>query len=199
MAWNPAQDIPTPDDERVYFDYVDWMILTNRDEWMSNARPDHAVYIMKKFFENANEKVRVFTGKLNQKQDGVDVWADAGVIEAARIFLSGPGTQLLVVADEGKIDAESPWAHPLLGALRSFAGQGKLKIRSASKVSTDFLDKHDLRKHFILMDNRGIRLETNQEKTKAHVNFNSKRIIKEQYGWIFDDVLFSVGQSLLPA
>lgn len=200
MAHNLRHTAPSPENERVYFDYVDWMILTNRDEWMSNAKPEHAVYIMQKFFENATERVRVFTGKLKQQQDDVAVWSDQGVIQAAHEFLSKARTQLLIVADERKIDAEYPNLHPFLHTLRKFAGQSnKMQIRSANKVSIDFLDKHDLRKHFMLMDNRGIRLETNQEKTKAHVNFNNKRTVEEQYSWIFDDVLFSVGHPLFPA
>ena len=179
------------DEELFYFDYVDWMIRERRNEWLSNAKPEHAVYIMRKFFENATEKIRVFTGRLKQYKGDISVWADPDVIEAARGFLNKSGTQLLIVSEDGEIDNEP---HPFIQTLRDFAGQGKMQIRTADKVSIRFLKKHDICRHFVLMDNRGIRLETDPSKTQAHVNFNMNKSYSETYGWVFDEVLFDVAQ-----
>ena len=189
------------EEEVFYFRYVDEMVRSERDEGLSNAKPEHAAYIIRKCLEGATEKVRVFTGRLKQHKDDIAVWADNGVIEAAREFLGKPDTQLLVVAEEGNIDADAPNAHPLIRELTNAKERGglmgKLLIRTADKVSVKFLKERDLCRHFVLMDNRGIRLETNPAKTQAHVNFNMNKSYSEAYGWVFDEVLFDVAQPFL--
>ena len=188
------------DDERFYFRYVDRMISQNRDEWLSNAKPAHAVYIMARFFDHACETIRIFTGNLKTHQDDFPVWGNAGVIAAAKRFLGNPGTQLLVVTEESDLDAESTESHPLIAALIKFAdsdeAKGRAVVATAHANAIKFLNDHDACRHFMLMDNTAIRLETDPEKTQAHVNFGNEKFA-DGYADLFDKVLFGMGYQKL--
>lgn len=164
--------------ERAYFDYVDEVMARGKDERFSNGKPWHAVYLIFKFLQAAQQRVRIFSGTLvRSTDDGVRVYDEPRVIEAACGFLRRKGTALRI-ALEKDIDSpgHDPNRHPLVAAVRHLKEdeqlRGSLEIRRVNEETLDSLRERDVLHHMMLMDERGWRLETDPNPTdvKAIVN-----------------------------
>ena len=164
--------------ERAYFDYVDGVMARGKDERFSNGKPWHAVYLIFKFLQAAQQRVRIFSGTLvRTTHDGVQVYDEPRVIEAACGFLRRPGTALRIALEK---DIDSPDhdadRHPLVTAVRQLKDQdrlrGCLEVRRVNEETLDSLRERNVLHHMMLMDERGWRLETDPNPTdvKAIVN-----------------------------
>ncbi len=73
---------------------------------------------------------------------------------------------------------------------------GLLEIRQASRDAIDFLRSRNYCHHWMVMDERAYRLETDTEQVKAHVNFGDS-ITVGALTTIFDHLLYPTGKDLI--
>ena len=191
---NPFDETTWNDEDRSYFEYVSRMLDEERETWFSNGKPDHAVYLIAEFFKRADKNVRLFTNQMTREtQDKFPVYANPGLIDALKAFLSREGTCFSVIT-EGSLDKEGDKTdHPIVRAIKDFKKDGKLigklEIRQAIPNIISLFKEQDICNNFIVMDQRAIRLETDPDEVKAHVNFGSKKVSKV-YIDIFDKYLW---------
>ena len=190
------------DDSRIYFNNVDAMLLNPKDYFFSNDRLWHALYLIVKFFECAESRVRIFSGKLTRKSDEFDlkIYENQNVIEAVCRFLAKPNTQLnIVVQDEIDVDAgQDASSHPLIKAVVASRPKGCLTLCQANKSSLDKLKKHDMLRHMMIVDRFAWRLESGSSASlvKADVGIGDESFAR-QLSKLFDGVLFRPGRKLL--
>ena len=171
-------------EDHTYYRIVDEAFNSPHRRLISNGKPEHAAYLIRKFFEKAEATVRLFSGRLSREigKPPVPVFADPAVIDAARRFLQKKGTDLkVVVADE--LDRDDGGSHPFLDAIRDEAKwgflRGKLEVRRAPEEARR-------RPHFLLMDDSALRFETDSEKVKAVVVMNDRGKLFTQASDSFD-------------
>ena len=165
------------EDERQYFRIIDQACEEKRDALLSNGQPAHAVYIIHKFLENAQQSVRLFTGQLLCSLNGVPVYQNTHIIQAALAFLGKPNTTLSVILEKD-IDVPpngQPQDHPFIQEVTAAKErgeiQGSLKVYRAPKEHIDILHEVNFSYHWMVMDEQAYRLEKDKEKATAFVNF----------------------------
>lgn len=193
-TWNDA--------ERYYFANVDEALGTATNVVISNGRPQHAVYLIEKFFRNAEHAVRLFSGRLSRTYGSVSVYTNPRVVEAAAVLLRRVNSRLSIVI-ENKIDVEPTQTvadHPLARMASELKERGELRgrleVRQASGNAIDFLRNKDYCHHWMVMDHRAYRLETDTEQVKAHVNFGDLATAGALVT-IFDQLLYPTSTDLL--
>ena len=140
---------------------------SKQERVISNGKPEHAAYLLRKFFEKAEQHVRLFSGNLAQHMDYVPIFAAPEIIDAARTFLRKHGAKLSVVV-AGDVEVET---HPFIRGMREEAEwgflRGSMTMAKASDEDAGFF-------HFQVMDDRVCRVETREEGSsiKALVGFN---------------------------
>lgn len=181
------------EDERKYFEIIDQACLSKKDALLSNGRPEHAVYIIHKFLENAQQKVRLFSGQLLCTLEDVSVYGNPYIIEAAKAFLREPRTTLSVILEK-EIDVapeKSPQDHPLIQAVvaakEEEAIQGSLKVYRVLEEFSKILKESNFAYHWMVMDEQAYRLENDTEKATAFVNFGDT-VKATRLGNLFDDI-----------
>ena len=187
------------EDERRYFHYVDEALARREDKVISNGRVEHAAYIIHKFLTHAESKVRLYSGKLSRRYNGFRVFDNDHVIQAAKKFLAHPGCELMIAIESG-VDVESGESvadHPFVRAIeeahRSGQIHGRLEIRQAPEAGKTFLQNHNFRNHWMVMDDAAYRLETNTGQAGAHVNFNDRKMARA-LALLFDRFLYRDGR-----
>ena len=164
-TWTPA--------EETYFGIVDSALEASENLAISNGKPQHAVYLLHAFLANTERTLRVHSGRLARFIDGgkVAAFEDPAVLDGAHTLLSrqGAGFQALIEAD-----LEGP-DHPLVELAKDMKTKGtlrgKLEIRKASANAKKALNDANFRFHWMVMDRRAFRLETDPERGRATVNF----------------------------
>ena len=199
---DPFDDTTWSEAERIYFNEVDRAFDVSEDISISNGRPEHAIYLIHKFLIHARSIIRLFTGSLSRTHNGVVAYANPHITEATRRFLRRPGSRFVIVTqDEVDVDdGQSPDDHPLVLAAKDAerAGQlrGVLELGRASPEVVEFLREEEVLQHFILMDNRAYRLETDPDQATAFVHFGdagATNILSN----VFDDILWSEATRLV--
>ena len=190
------------DAERYYFANVDEALETARNVVLSNGRPQHAVYLIEKFFRNAQHVVRLFSGRLSRTYGGVSVYTNPRVVDAAADLVGRANCKLSVIVEE-EIDVEpgQPVAdHPLARMASALKTRGEMRgrfeVRQASRTAIDFLRRKDYCHHWMVMDRRAYRLETDTEQVKAHVNFGDSTTAGALVT-IFDQLLYPSSKDLI--
>ena len=189
-----------PPEEKVYLENAERLLASGQTGWIANGRPEHAAFLIAKFFEYAKEAVRIFSGGLTRadKKTGYEIYANQGIIDALMDFLSKPGKKCSIILEEG-LDLDDEGEHPMIEAVKKLDTKGEMKgefkLATASDEILKLLRKHKACTHFMLMDERALRLETNQERVKAHVTFGETDT-SEVLAKLFDMVL--VPQSSTP-
>ena len=187
--------------ERVYFEKVDSALERRTNLLFSNGLPEHAVYLIEKFFANAKKKVRLFSGSLRRTIGGVDVYGNPRVAMAVEKMLTGGVSLQIVLQKAMDVDVNETWVdHPLvrIGDRLNDAGRvsGSLEIRQSSQASIKHLEKFKFLNHWMVMDRTAYRLETDIRKTTAHVNFGDSEMAGALAD-IFDNVLFGSAERLV--
>ena len=166
-----------PEAEAIYCKVVDDMFDSAEDFAISNGKPEHAAYLIYKFLRNAKSSVSLFSGCLEQVKDGVPIYRDPHILDAARRFLRRSGSMLRIVL-QNPIDAASADQHPLVEAIwRDSEAQqtrGTLEIRQASAGVISGLKRGEFLYHFLVMDGRAHRVETDPHKPEAFANFGDR-------------------------
>lgn len=158
------------EEEQLYFDMIDRVAKDSSDQVISNGRPAHAVYLLHKFFEIAEQNIKIFTGRLSQAHDGVLAYANPKLADAAVNFLQKASTSLsIVIADRLDVaEGENGSNHPFLNRIWNSEPKGQFEVYEASKNESPILPYH-----FLVMDGSAIRVEMNTEDVTAIASFNS--------------------------
>ena len=138
-TWNSA--------EHYYFEKVDDALKNAQNVLISNGRPQHAVYLIEKFFRNAEHAVRLFSGQLSRTYGGVSVYANSHVVSAAEhLITQAGGTLTIVVEKELDVEGNQHAAdHPLARMAAKAKSEGRLRglleIRKAPSDAVSFLER----------------------------------------------------------
>ncbi len=195
---DPFDEATWSEDERFYFTSVDQMLREGFSDDFSNGKPWHAVYIIAAFLREATQCVRLFSGKLIQyTPDGVAIYAEPHVVDAAKTLLTRDGSELKIVLEDS-IDVDDGRAvrkHPLIEGVRRLEKDGRLNgrldVRRATKTDLEFLREHNFLHHMMVMDQRSWRLETDPDPddVRARVKIGDKWGART-FARVFDEVLF---------
>ena len=197
---DPFDDRTWDEHERLYFREIDLAQERKLNMLISNGKPEHAAYLIDKFFQHAQSDIRLFSGRLSRTLDGVEMYGNPHIRGTAK-GLFERGCQVRIVLAE-HIDAPNhdPNQHPLVEIANSVEGRGQMKgrldIRMACRDSTAFLKENRYLHHWMVMDDHAYRLETDTGAVKAHVNFNDGKAA-DALTSIFDDLLFERGKPLV--
>ena len=174
---DPFNPTTWDEDAKTYFGIIDKACAEKKDALLSNGQPAHAVYIIRKFLENARQSVRLFTGQLLCALEDVPVYQNMHIIKAARTFLGKSGTTLSVILEK-EIDVPLGGQlqdHPLIQAVAAAKEkgeiQGSLKVYQALEEHLNILRETNFAYHWMVMDEQAYRLEKDTEKATAFVNF----------------------------
>lgn len=200
-ALNPFDDRTWDEHERLYFREIDLAQKKKLDMLISNGKPEHAAYLIDKFFRHAQSDVRLFSGQLSRTMGGVEMYGHPHIREAARGLFKRGCRMYIVLEDPIDAPNHDPDRHPLvtianeLKERRHLHMDSLLDIRMADSKSTAFLEKHGYLHHWMVMDDHAYRLETDTGTVKAHVNFNDEKAA-DALTSIFDNLLFDLGTPL---
>ena len=181
-AVNPFDPDTWTEEERFYFEYVDEKLDAKENVGISNGKPIHAVYLIEGFLSRATQQVRLFSGKLSRtSESGTPIYADPHVAAAALKFLSKEGSRLTVVLEKD-IDVEAeqsvedhPLVNEILAAKERNEVAGTFELCQISDEALQFLDRHEVHNHLMILDEQAYRIETDLEEFKAHVNFGDTK------------------------
>ena len=199
-----AVDVGSPDpfdpntwseEQKWYFNTIENALAQGQDLRISNGKTEHAVFLVERFLSHADSSVRLFSGRLSRNtSEGVAVYANPHVLKAVRKAL-GSGVRIEIVLEE-ELDAEGgvPTKHPFVRTALDLRKEGSLTglllLLKADPDALDDLRKHDFQFHWMTMDDRAYRLETDTENTIADVNFGQPELTGALNG-IFGDVLLA--------
>ena len=173
------------EEERRYFAMIDRVAMDRSDQIISNGRPAHAVYLLHKFFEIAEEQIRIFTGSLPQSFDHVQIYGNQCLADAAVGFLQRANSSVQVMI-AGKLDvAEGQHSrdHPFLSRIWNSDIQGRFEVALASDEIDDLLPYH-----FLVMDRTAMRVEMDPEDATAIASFNNSDVV-ESLTSLFDSYM----------
>jgi len=178
-------------EQRRYFEYIHRCALLSKDQWISNGKPSHAIFLVGKFLELATSKVRILSGSLKRESDietvgnggKLPIYADTGLLDRVENFLTQDEGVELSIITERPIDLppEAELAeHPLIKRVLSLKEQGRLKGRFALRqLSYPDAFVKSFGHHFAVMDQDAYRLETDTDNAKAVANFGREDKPKE--------------------
>lgn len=147
---------------------------------IANGSAFHARILITKLFEIAEEEVQIVSGRLTDvNPKGVDVYGYQPAIDAARKFLTAPGTLLSIIAQTGAID-QGPDNRFLKEVINDVHRNGTVQIYVPKAGTLD-----ESVPHFMVADHSAYRLETgkdalpSEEAIKAIANFGDAKTGKE--------------------
>ena len=185
-------------DTEAYFNAFNDRVYSSKPDLLGNSNPAHAVYVIKRFVDLAQQRVRMYTGSLQRVSDrpgytGLRIYSDPNLIESFRAFLSkSPGNSLQIVIED-EIDGQSN-SHPLVEYFKSISKEdescGKVELRKVSGKFRKAMEEKDLNRHMVLVDDTYMRSEINHEKSTAILLFNDASNISK-FTEFFDEFLWS--------
>jgi len=137
-----------------YAKEIDRLIENNDGELISNCSIEHAVVLLRKFFQHAKTRVRIFSGNLSYS-----AYKDNELIEEVEIFL-GTGGKLEVVVEDDIEDNNS-----MLQFIEEFPSNVNLFRLDATRL------EKEPNFHFAIVDDNGYRFEGDKTKTVAIASF----------------------------
>lgn len=199
-ALDPFNPDTWSETERAYFHKVDSALERGTNLLFSNGLPEHAVYLIEKFFTNAKEEVRLFSGSLSRAIRDVEVYGNPKVAAAVEKMLSSGVSLQVVLHNAIDVDEHESWVdHPLVRIKNRLKREGRLSgslhIRQCSQDGIRHLEKFKFLNHWMVMDRTAYRLETDIRRARAHVNFGDREMAGILAD-IFDDVLFCSAKPL---
>ena len=178
-TFDAFDDSTWTDGERRYFKIIDDALVNGDDLPISNGKPQHAVYLLGKFLENASQSINMFSGRLSRYLDdgAVPAFADEHVLASARGFLERDATLCVVLEEEPDVGSgdEDPERHPLVQVARELAAterlRGSLEVRKVEDRALEALHQAKFYHHWMVMDGSAYRLELEPGTAKAVANF----------------------------
>lgn len=123
-----------------------------------NSSLIHAAVLTEALFENADDCVRILSGKLN-----AHVYGQSGVIEKARLFLADPNHRIMVLLESPQdLDKKD---HPFYTAFES-NDDVEFRAMGDSFIPPDY--------HFTVMDDDSYRFEKDKNEPNAIAAFGNK-------------------------
>lgn len=151
-----------------YKDVVDRLAAEKKDSRFTNKGPNHAGVVVAAMLRNATSNVKLFTGKLPS-----NFYTSDDVLDAFKTFLAKGSVTVLVADTCDDVSLQ------------------KLKEVNAGKPLTFFALNEKIEKmppHFMVADGQAFRLEMDDAKAEAVVNFNEPKIAATLSG-IFDSLV----------
>lgn len=167
---NPFSSDTWGPEERAYFEGVDSALRVKSRVPFGNGKPAHAAYLIDKFFAKAANHVRLFSGCLTQEAQGIALYGNPHIHRTVEGFLQRGGKLSIMLEDTIDAPNKDALQHPLIKAALAVRSDA-MQLRQAAKVSIDGLKSADYHYHWMVMDKRAFRLETNIEQYKAAVCF----------------------------
>lgn len=167
--------------EREYFGIIDKACADKRNAILSNGKPAHAAYIIVKFFENATQRIRLFSGHLTRQLEGVSIYESPHIINAASVFLNRPGTSLSILLEK---DIDVPLGktvkdHPFIRGIEAAGvSDGQVIIKKVHLNFLKILRDNNYAYNWMVMDEQAFRLEMDPDKVEAYVNFGDPPFAK---------------------
>ena len=193
--------VESSSEEKRYFRMIDDAAKKEQEKIISNSVPAHAVYIIHKFLSIAQQSVDICTGSLRRSFKGVRAYADPELAKAAVGFLNRGGRLRIIIMSEPDLDeGQALDQHALLAALSQADVQdGCVTVHINSKQAVTQATPY----HFIVMDDKAVRLEIDPEEAEAYVSFNHKKAGKgmsESFEWMLGQIneppVFAVPQAV---
>lgn len=190
--------------EDEYYSFIDECALLSKDAPISNGKPSHAVYLLRKFFDFSEDTVRIFTGKLtracNVNDESIPAYSDSLLLSSIKDFLSRSGSdgkRRLVIVSEDEIDGGVD-DHPLVREAISLHESGNLNADVDIRVLTEEGKKDvsdiGINFHFAVKDDTAYRIESDKDKYRAVANFGDFRFAKK-LAKLFDLAFIDSGDS----
>ena len=173
---DPFDESTWNEDQKWYFDGIDKALREGADLKISNGKTENTLFLVHRFLENAGSTVRLFSRRLTREtEDGMAIYSNPHVLEAAQNALKSGVKVVVVVRDELDVEDGDPRSHPLVQSALNLRGIGSLAgllaLSRAAEKSVDWLDGLDCLHQWMTMDDRAFRLETDVENATAEVNF----------------------------
>ncbi len=89
-------------EEQLYREMVDRAFKGNDPQSFSNGKPEHAAYLIGRYFDHARSTIRLYCGSLARAVNGIQVYASSDVIGSALDFLRRPNSRLLIVLENDR-------------------------------------------------------------------------------------------------
>jgi len=136
---------------------IDRLIREKTGEIIANCSTKHAVVLLRKMFEHANDSISIFSGSLD-----FDAYSDTRLIAQMNRFLL-LGKQLIIVVEKD-ISKENPiWSF-----YQDYPNQITMLKLDAEKLTSE------PNFHFAVMDKDGYRFEGDKRKHAAIAGFGDK-------------------------
>lgn len=163
----------TAEETERYFQLIDRLSEDNEDLLVSNGLPSHARHLVLTLLKGAKKSVSIHTEKLLRKIDGVELFSDNEIVNAATEFLKRPNSSLRILLSD-KLDIDEgmkPSDHPFIGALVDNSS-----IKGACEIYTTDDTSFSFRQPFLVADGKAFRIELDPDKSRAVANFNDPRV-----------------------
>ncbi len=168
--------------DRNYKEFVKALSVSGENRTFLNSDEDHALEVLVRIFQTAQNEVRIFAGCLchhvGNKQE---------YIIALSEFLERGGSLKILLNNYDVALAKDSSLYKRLAYYKEKGYPLELKETSAHPFLTGDPDKKEV--HFTVADNKAYRIETDIEKRTAECNFNSPDLAKGITS--FFDQLFS--------
>ena len=152
---------------------IDRAFETWDDRPISNGEAVHAVYLICKFLETAQRRVKVRTGHLSRTFNGVLAYGEPELAERTIGFLQRGGELHIVIVEEPDLEeGQEIKDHPLLKILCD-ADIGKGRVRVSQYRGTPHAEVPPY--HFIVVDGEAYRLEHDPDNAKAFVELRNTK------------------------
>lgn len=148
------------DTNGVYDTYVTKLADTNSSELISNGKTEHARTIIKNLLSHAENKVRIFSGCLNE-----DIYTDPTVVDALRQFLDTNDARIVILIQNKKEFDKISDNHPFVR--QCAANDDKCELFYVVDESDKVLPEH-----MVVMDERGYRFCPDKHERAAVASFN---------------------------
>ena len=179
--------------DRLYRELIDAAAEGRQDKLIANGGPEHAAYLMQRFLELGQSKVRLCTGRLARAFRGVAMYSRDDIIRAAKAFLSQADTEFAILI-QVKMDldrGEEPQNHPLIRALlEDEARQGQLNVYQMTESGFKY--------EFAVLDDWAFRVETDTKQAEAIANFGHHSLAQDLAS-LFDNLVEGHSKTLVAA
>ena len=200
-AFNEAKQ---SEDDLAYFEVVNDRFESGKASTLANSNPAHAIYIIKKLIDRAEEHVKVYSGCLqrvssNPSHQGLMLYSDPYLIDSFEKFLRRCKHCSLQIVVENDVDYDENRSHPLLSMLTSLKSEHEVGSANIRRIDPDFLDRmkeHDTNRHLVMVDSKFIRIEISHEDSAAIVVFHDNETIG-QLSDFFDRLLWKNASQVL--
>jgi len=161
-----------------YRDEIDRLIVNKMNQSISNGSTAHASIIIERMFKHAEKSMKILTRQFNPQ-----IFAQPEVIQYADAFLADTENHTCQVLVE-EYDPNYDTTHPFV---RFFGNRPNVTISALPSGLGEVINTN-----FAVMDERGVRMETERKSVKAFANFGDQDFAQRMSG--FFDAFVPLGE-----